>query len=154
MPNEGADGKCAVCHRVLDWVTDLNGRNGHWDHTSQDKKLVDHAPVWASEKDGETLYRCDFCNNDHPEWEIPTKDFTILDRNAVSVAEWACCTECKALVEARRWEDLVNRVLVENVILATGLKNGTYTETTLRQFLRGMYGDLSTKMTGPIRPIT
>lgn len=58
------DAACAVCGRVLDWLSNADGSDGHWDHAEQDKPGIDHPPVPTSESSIKVRYRCDFCNLD------------------------------------------------------------------------------------------
>jgi hypothetical protein len=99
---------CRVCRRVLDLYTDRDGVR--LQHTFQDGMVADHEadPVPASQM--EQRGRCDFCNADFPEFEVPVRDFIVPDlAGHASAGNWAACRPCAGLIEADRWNALLRR---------------------------------------------
>lgn len=146
------NGACAICHRVLDWETDKDGNNGHWVHTTQDRKVEDHAPVWTPE-DASTQYRCDFCNVNDPSFELPCEDFVIplLDGHHHSVGEWMCCGECAPLVSSGDWDTLMSRVMkVSPSFSSAALGNAM----NGRRFLSALYAEIDHHKIGPLKQWT
>lgn len=146
-------GACGICGRILDWATDQDGSNGHWVHTAQDRINEDHEPLWVPENAILPTYRCDFCNQDNPEFELPSKDFTIAFATESS-GVWTCCATCLELITADKWPELVERSIDMSEPILTLLRDGDASKAEIRQFLTGMYAELKRNLTGPPRPLT
>lgn len=58
---------------------------------------------------------CDFCytvlTESSPHKDYPCKDFDLPWPNNRSLGTWLACLDCSALVDAEKWEQLINRVM-------------------------------------------
>lgn len=151
--NHVFNGACKLCHRVLDWEVDGQGRNGHWVHTTQDRTNEDHAPVWAPE-DAKTAYRCDFCNINEPTFILPCGDFVvpIPGRQDKSVGEWLACGYCAPFLSADEWEMVIERAIAVSPSFRASFKAGVMTHSDARGFLTRLYGEIRTHQQGPLTP--
>lgn len=152
MALDDLNGACGVCHRVLDWETDLDGSNGHWVHTWQDRAREDHKPEWVPESI-DTEYRCDFCNLNDPTFVLPCSDFHVPNsRNQNSVGEWLACGTCAPMISNDMWADLVERVVTTSPSLTLAIALGEATRSNAREQITMMYRELRKNIQGPLQP--
>lgn len=94
---------CAVCGRVLDYVSGAG-----WRHTLTDLENEDHPAVPVALTDIAPVFRCDFCSVDDPAWSIPVESFEVSPGHG-SDADWAACDVCVQFVRRRSWRQLADR---------------------------------------------
>lgn len=148
------DGACAVCGRILNWVTELDGSKGHWDHGEQDKPGIDHEPIWTPEGSIRAIYRCDFCNQDTEPadlHQLPCREFQYVP-GAISTDHWLCCPQCHSLIIENRWEHLLERAIHCSDSLRLAIMLGDISEERMRRELGAMYLLLRANITGPPIP--
>lgn len=58
---------------------------------------------------------CDFCSDPHITRDYVCKTFEFPNRMLGwgSTGDWAACTECAALIDAEKWEELLERSMVQ-----------------------------------------
>jgi len=149
----GLNGQCAICHRVLDWETDLDGSNGHWVHTFQDRLVEDHEPVWAPEGT-DTEFRCDFCNLNGPTFFLPCSDFQYPSQMGVSVGEWLACGECAPLISQGQWLAVGERAITVSPTIAYQIREGLMSRHQARELINKIYRLVREHATGPLQPWT
>lgn len=101
---------CAVCRRVLDLYQPAEG-TPRYVHTGQDWEMdlfhePQPIPAPANYREG----RCDFCNEDRPEYMVPCRDF-VVGLGHVSNGDWAACEKCVRFIEVNDWKGLRRRVM-------------------------------------------
>lgn len=110
---------CAICLRPLDFIR-AAGERGRYAHANEEYGPRTHVvvPVNPQEVLESIKPVCDFCfaqlGPGIEEWTIVTEPFTArvnpeLVQNFSAL--WAACTECKTLIDRRRWSGLVSRVV-------------------------------------------
>lgn len=140
---------CQVCRRTLDAHTSRAGVR--FLHGLQDAD-ADHdaAPVSAPVADGAA--RCDFCNQDHPDFVLPVADFFMITDTAGldhrSKSDWATCTTCAALIERNQWSAVSLRTVAVREALT-----GTQVSTQVARAIRTLHRRVRAHITGPLRPI-
>lgn len=137
---------CGVCGRTLDSVTLPSGEE-EYSHTLQDSP-EDHPPVAVDPGSEQDRPRCDFCNEDYPEFVIPARNFQFNDIPMTgSMGGWSACTTCANLVDSGRWSELTRRAQA-----TYERRRGPMGDLALTS-LKGMYRLLRKNITGSAIPI-
>jgi hypothetical protein len=140
---------CAVCARVLDRVGSFDSDEAEagvaWAHLLSGAP-ADHLAVPVPVDQVQVLYRCDFCSVDGPEWTVPAASFAVDGIPAGSIAGWAACDVCAALVGRNEWSALRRRVLAR--YLPHGLM-GDAAEESMGRTLDRTWRQLRANITGP-----
>lgn len=117
-----------------------------YEHALQDQ-TADHEPVPVIPPPGWHEGRCDFCNADHPAWELPVRDFTVPGLASHSSAgSWAACDRCASLIRAGNWKALERQAMRRMIELG-----GDRTGYTL---IRMLYKQVRKNVSGPLRHIS
>lgn len=136
---------CATCGNAIDIIATPEGMT--YQHTLSD---ADDHPVVPIEAPPGWRGRCDFCNNPTPTHVLPARDFTIpYAPNHSSLADWAACPRCAALIERNEWTALTRRA-EQAITLRRGQPMRPHEQTSLR----ALYRQLRQHVRGPLRPIT
>ena len=95
--------------------------------------------------------KCDFCSATDPTWRYPAKTFeTAVGAGNISIADWAACNICKALIDDTNLRGLLERSL--DLMIAN--------HPEMRLVASELYGNIATLVqefvrhrTGPATPI-
>jgi hypothetical protein len=134
-----------VCGRTLAY----SGSRGHF-HSVQDEP-ADHLPVPVPyEELGEQFRgRCDFCNDELPEFVLPVRDFILdIDRGQGSTADWAACRECATMLERDDWNGVRRRSMAK-----WQDKHGDYGAPDRERLINRLYRQVRKNITGAIKPL-
>lgn len=135
---------CAGCGNAVDIVATEAGIT--YRHTVSDP---DDHPVVPVEAPPGWLGRCDFCNETPPTHVLPARDFTIPHAPThSSLADWAACPQCAALIERNHWSALTRRA--ERAI---AVRRGRPMRPREQTSLRALYRQLREHIRGPLRLI-
>lgn len=136
---------CATCSNAVDLIATEDGIT--YRHTLSDPDdhpvvPIDAPPGWRG--------RCDFCNDSAPTHVLPAQDFTIPHAPThSSLADWAACTQCAALIERNEWNALSRRAAQ-----AFARQHGRPMRPHERASLRALYRRLRAHVRGPLTPFT
>lgn len=109
---------CKTCSRPLDRITMADGRT-RLIHTIQ--TLGDHEVVPVPFDSIATVFKCDLCSADYPDYVMPMEPFTfapfrMMDGTVTSPpwdsrseGNYAVCMECAPLVERDDWRGIMRR---------------------------------------------
>lgn len=124
-PNEADSKACAVCAEPLIPISDVSAAGEEiiaWTHVTEARLTsgehvpehlrVDHIAVPVDRTEVQTRLRCDFCSFQKPSWVVPVEPFQGTPEHRTT-ADWFACEVCTRLVRKRRWDALVDRVVVE-----------------------------------------
>jgi hypothetical protein len=66
--------------------------------------------------DGAEYPVCDLCFAPNPQYSYPAQDFILRDRDSTPIfgsagGRWTACSACASLIDAKKWEELAERVV-------------------------------------------
>jgi len=103
---------------------------------------------------------CDFGTPDDPpiRWRYPCRNFTLTsgDTDHVSIGAWFACDSCSELVEAERWDELLERVVAraEQRIGSAPVQVRARVHAVIRTHLDAWYAAFREHRDGPRELIT